>query len=249
MKIDNDLNEKLLSQSFTTNISSASDIERYKTIAAGYAFTENSMAVLSDLEERKSYIYYGGVAETLGLGKKGESGIIESIWEKEIFRLVQPSDMDKRNLDELQFFHFMNCLPKNERSQYYLVSCIRMDTSHGTIPVNHRVFYIMHQSNGAVQLALCLYNIASAYTPESYICNTLNGTRTMVDRQSSRDILTEREKEILSLIEQGKLSKDIADEVSISIHTVNRHRQNILLKLRAQNSFEACRIARSLNLL
>ena len=32
--------------------------------------------------------------------------------------------------------------------------------------------------------------------------------------------------------------------LSISIHTVNRHRQNILSKLCASNSVEACRIAK-----
>ena len=62
-------------------------------------------------------------------------------------------------------------------------------------------------------------------------------------------MLSEREKEILQLIDQGRLSKEIADALSISIHTVNRHRQNILSKLGVSNSIEACRIAKRLNLI
>ena len=45
------------------------------------------------------------------------------------------------------------------------------------------------------------------------------------------------------------MSKEIASTLSISINTVNRHRQNILEKLHVSNSIEACRIAKGLKLL
>ena len=37
--------------------------------------------------------------------------------------------------------------------------------------------------------------------------------------------------------------------LSISIHTVSRHRQEILGKLQVKNSIEACRLAKNLRLL
>lgn len=43
--------------------------------------------------------------------------------------------------------------------------------------------------------------------------------------------LTEREKEIFRLIADGLQSEDIASELSISINTVNRHRENIKTKI------------------
>lgn len=55
--------------------------------------------------------------------------------------------------------------------------------------------------------------------------------------------LTRREIEILKLVKQGLLSKHIADKLSISIHTVNTHRQRLLEKLGANNSFEAVEFA------
>jgi DNA-binding NarL/FixJ family response regulator len=61
--------------------------------------------------------------------------------------------------------------------------------------------------------------------------------------------LTSREKEILLLISKGEISKVIADQLNISINTVNRHRQNILEKLNVNNSIEAVRTADALNLL
>ncbi|TFD92820.1 hypothetical protein E2605_18450 [Dysgonomonas capnocytophagoides] len=57
--------------------------------------------------------------------------------------------------------------------------------------------------------------------------------------------LTSREKEILGLIQQGFLSKEIADKLSISINTVNIHRQNILHKMNVDNSLEAINHART----
>ena len=44
--------------------------------------------------------------------------------------------------------------------------------------------------------------------------------------------LTKREKEILLLIRQGFLSKEIASKLNLSIYTVHNHRKNILAKLK-----------------
>ena len=43
----------------------------------------------------------------------------------------------------------------------------------------------------------------------------------------------------LSSIDDGASSKLIASSLGISIHTVSRHRQNILSKFRAANSAQA----------
>lgn len=42
--------------------------------------------------------------------------------------------------------------------------------------------------------------------------------------------LSERESEVLVLVAQGSSSKEIADKLNISIHTVNTHRKNITHK-------------------
>jgi DNA-binding NarL/FixJ family response regulator len=50
--------------------------------------------------------------------------------------------------------------------------------------------------------------------------------------------LTAREKQIVQLIIEGKKSKEIAQILSISIKTVNKHRSNILVKLGIHNLSE-----------
>ena len=72
---------------------------------------------------------------------------------------------------------------------------------------------------------------------------------TELNNDDDRNILSEREKQTLRLIDSGMMSKDIAAAMSISINTVSRHRQDILRKLQVRNSIEACRMARQLGLI
>lgn len=52
------------------------------------------------------------------------------------------------------------------------------------------------------------------------------------------DVLTEREREVLILIAQGRSNQEIADELVISVKTVNRHRENIMAKLNLHSRIE-----------
>ena len=61
--------------------------------------------------------------------------------------------------------------------------------------------------------------------------------------------LTKREKEILLLIRQGFLSKEIASKLNLSIYTVHNYRKNILAKLNVDNVIEAINRAESFGIL
>jgi two-component system response regulator NreC len=52
------------------------------------------------------------------------------------------------------------------------------------------------------------------------------------------DVLTEREREVLTLIAQGLSNQEIADKLVISVKTVNRHRENIMAKLNLHSRVE-----------
>jgi len=56
-------------------------------------------------------------------------------------------------------------------------------------------------------------------------------------------VLSDREKEVIKLIMQGKTSKQIAEELFISKTTVDSHRGNILEKTGARNSSELISLA------
>ncbi|MBV6395826.1 MAG: Transcriptional regulatory protein LiaR [Anaerolineales bacterium] len=70
----------------------------------------------------------------------------------------------------------------------------------------------------------------------------------VIEDESLMD-LTKRELETLTLAARGASDKEIADELTISIHTVKSHMRNILSKLHVNTRREAAKVARSKGLL
>lgn len=66
-----------------------------------------------------------------------------------------------------------------------------------------------------------------------------------IDRQveAAGTPLTSREHEVLQLIAEGHTTTEIAEIMSISPHTANRHRANIMQKMGVRNQMELVRLA------
>lgn len=87
-------------------------------------------------------------------------------------------------------------------------------------------------------------------TTKSHLFNFETGEQIFIDLSDTlEEALTNRELEVLRLMKQGLLSKEIAKSLKVSINMVNSHRQNILQKLKANNSIEAVNWALRLGLL
>ena len=187
----------------------------------------------------------------LGMGRNRKEGRLPSIWEEEIFRLIHPDDLSGKHLQELRFFHFMKRRSKKERSDYYLASRLRMKNATGDyVPVLHRMFYIPGPCGDTLRLALCLYGPLLLDIPgQCVIIHSVSGRIVEMGKQDNTRILSVRERQVLDLIDKGLTSKGIAETLSISIHTVNRHRQEILGKLQVRNAIAACRVAKELELI
>ncbi len=56
--------------------------------------------------------------------------------------------------------------------------------------------------------------------------------------QDSYDLLTDREKEVLQLLAEGKSNKEVATLLSLSLYTVETHRSNLMQKLGLHNTAE-----------
>ena len=72
------------------------------------------------------------------------------------------------------------------------------------------------------------------YLSPSICGNIVNGYLNSATTEmplTSLDSLTRREREIIKLIAEGLRSKDIAEHLSISIKTVEKHRSNLMKKL------------------
>lgn len=60
--------------------------------------------------------------------------------------------------------------------------------------------------------------------------------------------LTPREKDVLRLVASGKTNKQIADDLTISVRTVESHRQNLREKLDGGNAMQLMKVAQELGL-
>jgi two-component system response regulator NreC len=67
--------------------------------------------------------------------------------------------------------------------------------------------------------------------------------RSEEDGELGADILTPREREVLTLIAEGYTNRQIAKELVISVKTVDRHRENIMGKLNLHNRIELVKYA------
>ncbi|MGR3853552.1 response regulator transcription factor [Chryseobacterium indologenes] len=239
MEIRKQLSDQLLDN---TSKKCSLDIGVYKQQALAYSQMEGAICVLSDMQENKSFVYKSAAAYELGLKMEENPAEINSIWEEEMLKKIHPDDRLKKYIHELRFFKLLDAMQMEQRAAYSVVSKIRMkDKNENYRWVKHRMFYVYSPDNGRLRLALCLYNMALTPSNASgfMIVNTEKGEVVVKDKLDYRNVLSPRELEVLKFIGEGYASKEIADLLSISINTVNRHRQNILEKLKVKNSTQA----------
>src|SRR5690606_494792 len=75
----------------------------------------------------------------------------------------------------------------------------------------------------------------------------LNTNNAIVNKPECLESLTKSELKILKLISENKTSQDIAEELSISIKTVHKHRSHMIAKLKLDNKPTSLSIWASLN--
>lgn len=115
-------------------------------------------------------------------------------------------------------------------------------TGHGDVPMA-----VASMKKGAIDF------LEKPFTDEQ-LCNAVRGAieharhaqaEAAADRRSGELLarLTLRERQVLDRIVAGRLNKQIADDLSISIKTVEAHRANIMDKLQARSMAELMKVA------
>jgi DNA-binding NarL/FixJ family response regulator len=93
---------------------------------------------------------------------------------------------------------------------------------------------------------------------QKYICSETSGKLKNLNRfllgieenlRSKEEVFSQREREVLELLSQGKSSKEIADSLFITERTVESHRKNMIEKGRVKNTVELIAYASSLGLI
>ncbi len=112
-------------------------------------------------------------------------------------------------------------------------------TAHGDVPLA-----VQAMRNGAVDF------IEKPFDQDSLI-NAIHNAFTQLAQAPVRNaeaatrlaLLTPRERQVMELVVSGKLNKVVADELGISIKTVELHRANMMSKLAVRNLPDLVRLA------
>lgn len=105
--------------------------------------------------------------------------------------------------------------------------------------------YLNKQDSGekvieAIRTVLSGERYISAEITQRLVCQAL-GNR--ADSTDPIDLLTDRELEVFRMIGNGKTSGAIAEQLLLSTHTIDTHRENIKRKLGVKNAAELSRYA------
>ena len=169
---------------------------------------------------------------------------IEPPQELNIENLVHPDDLEVVRRIDKKVWEFLDTLPEEEKLTYKYIYEMRVLDRGKYVRMIYQTRLLAFKDDNF--LAMGMIDLApeqSANTSVRFqIKNCLTDEVVPFAIESATDVLlTPREREILALAKEGMFSKEISEKLNISIHTVNRHRQNILEKLQVDNIIEAIR--------
>lgn len=204
---------------------------------------ESSIYAVFDMHKHNYLLQSKEQLEIFGFDKhQGQTIDFEMHYER-----IHPDDLAFVLESDNMLYHFFSNMPFHEKKDYKMVYDFRTRNTDG--------FYVrhIHQSiplepdrNGRTWLTLVISHAiserASNEKPQRRLINIKTGKLHLfneVDREDSGIALTKREKEVLQLISRGYDSYNIADKLTISVNTVNNHRQSILKKTKTENATQA----------
>lgn len=251
-----ELNEIYRSQHLDEEQLNINEIERSRILINDFVSIRESCAIITDASSDRCYLSGGSLAHLLGITDSFKfNASLDSSDEDLIYNRMHPEDLVEKRMLEYEFFKAVDDMPKSKKTSYKATCRIRIANRDGQyIHIDNSTQILKTSPRGKIWLILCCYDLSPDQNPTSgifpRIIDNIGGQITDLPLSEKRgNILSDREKEILRLIQAGKPSKQIADALGISIHTVNRHRQNILEKLSVGNSIEAITAATSMKLL
>ena len=167
---------------------------------------------------------------------------IEASQEIDIEKLVHPDDWEVVRRIDKKVWELLDTLPEEEKLPYKYIYEMRVLDKGKYVRMIYQMRILAFKDDNF--LGMGIIDIApeqSANTSVRFqIKNCLTDEIVPFAIESATDtLLTPREREILALAKEGMFSKEISEKLNISIHTVNRHRQNILEKLQVDNIIEA----------
>ena len=169
---------------------------------------------------------------------------IQASDELNIEKLVHPDDLEVVRRIDKKVWEFLDTLPEEEKLTYKYIYEMRVLDRRKYVRMIYQMRILAFKDDNFLGMGIIdLAPEQSANTSVRFqIKNCLTDEIVPFAIETATDaLLTPREREILALAKEGMFSKEISEKLNISVHTVNRHRQNILEKLQVDNMIEAIR--------
>ena len=169
---------------------------------------------------------------------------IDAPQELDIEKLVHPDDLEVVRRIDKKVWEFLDTLPEEEKLAYKYIYELRVLDKGKYVRMIYQMRILAFKDDNF--LAMGIIDLAPEQSTNTsvrfQVKNCLTDEIVPFAIESAADtLLTSREREVLALAKEGMLSKEISKKLNISVHTVNRHRQNILEKLKVDNIIEAIR--------
>lgn len=169
-----------------------------------------------------------------------------------ILEILHPEDLEKIHEKEATAGDFLlSKIPKEQIPHYKVVYLMRLRHTDGTYKtILHQAKTLLVSNDGKIQKVLGIHTDVTYLNMPidhriSFVSNTLPSYHSLqvgedveLLENSCAKLLTERERDIIKLLSKGKNFNEMAVILSVSPHTINTHKRNILRKSKCSNTTE-----------
>lgn len=226
-------------------------LEKHKIALQALSSVGNSGVSLFDISKRQIIFYSSNYGELLGYVRADYQKTGQQFFADKI----HPDDKLKLNLQGISLLKMFNAFSSDEKLNHKVINEYRiLNAQNKYVRLIEQHQMIELDKKGQIWLMMSIVDISpnqeKYYGIKCQLSNFRTGQIIPLDTSSKAQFdLTKREIEVLQLVKKGYFSKEISDKLSISLHTVNTHRQRFLEKLGASNSIEAVIFASKFGLL
>lgn len=249
-EIDKKIENILPTERFCLDELDYSVIEKKKKDWTRLSEISHSIVLVFDCHSNKFVFVSNNIPESYGIDHNRLiiDGHIPAL------EIMHPDDIHYGLLVRKKIYSILSSFSPEEKMKYKIVNEMRMKNIRDEyIRIIEQEQAVELDRQGNIWLMLSVIDIDASYDSEitkSHLYNFETGEQIFINLSDTLDEpLTMRELDVLQMMKQGLLSKEIANTLKVSINTINSHRQNILQKLKANNSIEAVNFAQRLGLL
>ncbi len=211
----------------------------------------NSGINVFDINKREVVFFSANFGKLLGYSPSE----YEKTGQQFFYDKIHPEDIIKLNVYSVSLLKIFNNFSSDDKLSHKAINEYRMlNAQNNYVRLIEQYQILELDKTGQIWLMMGIVDLSANQEEYNGIKTQLLNFRTgnIIPIEAPQKLqleLTKREIEILKLVKDGYLSKEISNKLAISLHTVNTHRQRFLEKLGANNSFEAVMFASKFGLL